>query len=66
MSDVYDLSEPVEPLDCEGLYIHDDGDGVEIVTHHGSPDFEKWKIHYWDRDALRALAAMCLRVAERP
>lgn len=57
--------EPIEPTSCPGLYIHDDGDGLEIVTHHGTDAFEKWKIAHWDTEALRDLAALCLRIADR-
>lgn len=48
----------VEPISAPGLYIHDDGDGLEIVTKHGEPDFEKYKIDSWDQDGIAAVMAL--------
>lgn len=45
----------------DGFAIHDDGDGIEFITHHDTDEFEKWKLAYWDREAHHAVAALCLR-----
>jgi hypothetical protein len=52
----------IEPISLNGtLVVHDDGDGLEVVTYETPGDvatMAKFKIDTWDRDGIAGVIAL--------
>jgi hypothetical protein len=54
-----DNARRVEPISCAGeLVIHDDGDGLEVVTYADGLVWGKYKIASWDKDGIAGVIAV--------